>query len=75
MVTESHFDLDMSYTQFESVYRGNTQYIQVTDNAGKQVRFSATRLRPYLTRQGIQGRFIIRYDADHKFQSLEKVSD
>ena len=73
MATESRFALDLSYDQFESVYRGSTRYIQVVDNNGKQVRFSATHLRPYLTRDGVQGSFVLRYDNNHKFRSLEKV--
>lgn len=75
MTAESRFALDLSYAQFESVYRGNTRYIQVVDNNGKQVRFSATHLRPYLTRNGVQGHFVLRYDDNHKFRSLEKVPE
>lgn len=75
MATESRFVLNLSYIQFENVYRGNTRYIQVVDNNGKQVRFSVTHLRPYLTRDGIQGSFILRYDDKHKFRSLEKIPE
>ena len=75
MPTESQFILDLSYEQFENVYRGNTRYIQVVDNNGNKVRFSANHLRPYLTRDGVQGKFVLRYDTGHKFRSLEKVSE
>jgi hypothetical protein len=65
----------LSYEDFERAYRGNTRYLQVTDSTGKQVRFAATHLRPYLTRDGVKGSFILRYDGKNKFQSLEKISD
>ena len=40
---------------------------------GRTVSFPARVLRPFLTYQGIQGEFLIRFDKHHKFVGIEKL--
>jgi len=41
---------------------------------GRRVRFPANILRPFVTLEGIQGRFIIRFDSDSRFQGIDRLT-
>ncbi len=68
------FYLDLSYEKFFFVYTGKAKYVVAQTDGGRTVRFPANILKPYLTRRGIQGRFMIYFDENNKFKSLEKMS-
>lgn len=40
---------------------------------GRTVRFPASRLRPFMTTTGIQGRFTISFDDQHKFLEMRRL--
>ena len=67
------FSLNLSYDQFISVYTGDAKYVVTRAFDGRNIKFPANILKPYLTRKGIQGNFIIYFDHQHKFKSLEKL--
>ncbi len=56
-----------------SYYRGAVRNVQVKAEEGVSVRFPAQILRPYLTHEGIVGRFVLRYGADNRFIAIEKI--
>lgn len=66
--------INLSYDTFLHVYTGDAKYVVTRADDGRTVRFPAEILKPYLTRAGIQGRFIIYFDERNKFKSLQKLS-
>ncbi|MBV1888807.1 MAG: DUF2835 family protein, partial [Proteobacteria bacterium] len=38
-----------------------------------RVKMPANIFRPFLTQQGISGTFVVTYDRDKRFQSIEKI--
>ncbi|HFE39478.1 MAG TPA: DUF2835 family protein [Gammaproteobacteria bacterium] len=68
------FSIQLNYHQFLAVYQGHAQHVIARAHDGRRLRFPADILKPYLTREGIQGTFVIQYDQNNKFQSLVKLT-
>lgn len=68
------FSINLSYQKFRAVYEGSAQYVVTQAFDGRTIRFPADILKPYLTRDGIQGNFVIKFDKNKKFQSLDRVN-
>jgi hypothetical protein len=47
--------------------------VQVTDAAGKTLNIPWSALAPHVTRLGVRGNFIIRYDAAGKLRDLRRA--
>ncbi|HFB65988.1 MAG TPA: DUF2835 family protein [Aeromonadales bacterium] len=69
------FNLNISREKYLSWYSGNAKQVVARSIHGQNVRFPAERLRPFVTHLGVKGRFIIHFDDQHKFVSLEKVAE
>jgi len=65
--------LSITYDEFEAVYRGAAKHVFANTMEGKSMRFPADILRPFLTRDGIQGRFRVLFDSNHKFSGIQKI--
>lgn len=63
----------ISADEYIRYYQGSAQSVIATSLDGRAVSFPASLLRPYLTHEGIQGRFKLTYDQHYKFQSIEKL--
>lgn len=70
---EVMLDLRITAEEFEAYYRGSVSTVQARDSLGRRIRFPARILRPYLRRDGIRGRFVIRFDADRRFESIRQL--
>ena len=75
MTSEVRFYIDVSAERFLTYYQGAADNVTVTAHDGRRVRFPARVLRPYVTRGGIRGEFVLRFDSDHKFLAIERVGD
>ena len=67
------FSLNLSPQQLLRYYQGSASAIQVTSHCGRLLRFPASRLRPFITRQGIEGTFLLAVDDQNRFLSLKKL--
>ena len=67
------FSINISAGRLEAYYRGTANQIQVLSEDGRQVRFPAAELRQFVTDSGVQGRFEISFDHNHKLQGLRRV--
>ncbi|HEY7886523.1 MAG TPA: DUF2835 domain-containing protein [Cellvibrionaceae bacterium] len=54
-------------------YSGRVQQVLAHDDRGRRVRFPVSVLQPFVTREGIYGRFRILFDSENKFQGIEKI--
>lgn len=59
--------------EYQRWYKGSAQDVLAYTVDGRSVRFPATILRSFVTREGIRGRFKIVFDAQNRFQSIEKI--
>lgn len=66
--------LQISAEEYLRVYRGTGKVVVARDNEGRRVRFPVNILQKFVTRQGINGVFVIHFDAQGRFQSIEKLS-
>jgi hypothetical protein len=55
-------------------YNGRYKSVQVIEDGGKKVRFSANHLRPFISTLGIRGRFRLLLTEENKFIRIERVS-
>ena len=68
------FDLRILASDWLSVYRGRTRAVLVETHCGERVQFSAQHLRPFVTANGVFGRFRLTTDAQSRFVRLERVT-
>lgn len=65
--------LHISSHQYLAYYKGIADAVVATSADGRKVRFPARVLRQFLTHDGIDGSFLIRFNALNKFVGIEKV--
>ena len=67
--------LNIPSHQYLAYYEGAAEDVVAWSAEGRKVRFPARVLRPFVTHGGVVGTFLIAYDHQHKFVSIEKVHD
>ncbi|WP_097461847.1 DUF2835 domain-containing protein [Mangrovitalea sediminis] len=65
-------DLFISPDEWLKIYRGTARVVRARSVDGRHVQFPANILARYLTRDGIRGRFCIRFDDHGRFASVEQ---
>ncbi len=69
-----HFSLHLGNSEIARYYQGSAREISVQADTGERLRFAARHIRPFLTSEGIRGRFLLATDKNHHFLSLTKLS-
>lgn len=59
--------------EYQRMYTGTARHVSCRSVDGRRVQFPANILRPFVTRTGIQGRFLIRFNDENRFESIEKL--
>lgn len=59
--------------QFQRLYEGVAQNVNARSLDGRNVRFPAHILRPFVTHAGVVGGFAISFTDDNRFHSIEKI--
>ena len=65
--------LNISPEQYLRYYQGGVNSVVARCNDGRSIQFPANILKPFVTRDGIQGEFEIFFDSDNRFQKIEKL--
>lgn len=73
-VNEVRFRLRIPAHRYLAHYQGTARTVMAVTLDGKRVQFPARLLVPYVSREGVFGEFILRYDENNKAIGLEKVS-
>jgi glucose-6-phosphate isomerase len=55
------------------MYADGVSNLIVTTECGKRVQIHKRHLRSFITHEGLQGRFAVWVDADHRFLKIERV--
>ncbi len=56
------------------LYQGRANFVDARSIDGRLVRFPAKILKPYITKEGIRGIFVIYFNDDGKFQSIQELT-
>ena len=67
------FALRIDAADTEAFYQGRKTWVQVHSEQGVKIRLPWTRFRPWISRQGLQGRFALTLGPDHQFIKLESL--
>ena len=65
--------LNISPERYLAFYRGTAKIIIATAEDGRRVQFPVNVVRKFVTREGIRGRFVIVFDDQNKFKSIERA--
>ncbi len=68
------FHLSLSAEDVLRYYEGSARQVQVTATDGRRVRFPLEHLRPFVTPTGVRGEFLLTFDAQQRFRSLQRLS-
>lgn len=63
-------DIHISSSEYLKLYEGIAQNVNVRSRDGRRIQFPATILRPFVTRSGVAGSFVIEFDQNMKFQNI-----
>lgn len=72
LATDIVFSLNISSKQYLRYYRGAARFIVARSIDGRTVKFPAGILQQFLTRDGIHGVFVLRYDENNRFLAIER---
>ncbi len=65
-----YFSLHINQQDFLRYYQGTARSVRVISECGKRLSFPASRLRPFLTHNGISGRFRLTTDSGNRFVEM-----
>lgn len=68
------FSLNIPAEEFLRVYQGTVSHVVVRATTGQRVQVPAARFRPFVTPEGVAGRFVLTCDENHKCLDLQRVS-
>ena len=67
------FSLDMSTEKYLAYYQGSAKFVRVITEDGLSLKFPASELQKFITHDGIQGRFEIVFNKQHKLVSMSRI--
>lgn len=70
---EVTIDLAISPQEFLAHYQGVAREVVATCSDGRKIRFPSKILQPFVTHNGIQGRFLIRFNDMNRFEDIRKL--
>lgn len=74
-MNQIRFYLNLSVERYLSYYQGAARVVSVRSVDGQRVEFPAEHLRRFVTHDGVQGEFVLRFDSNNKFIGLERLGD
>jgi hypothetical protein len=73
-IKSQYFHISISREAYLAYYSGKIKQVVVTAQSGLRVKFPANLLTSYVTHQGVQGYFVLKYLTTGKVVSLDKIS-
>lgn len=67
-------DLVLSAERLLAVYQGRANRVVANSRDGRRVSLPAHHLRPFLTRDGVHGAFVLEFSASGQLLSLRRLS-
>jgi len=72
-MSEVIISISLSAEKYLEYYRGYATGVIAYDTWGRRIQIPANILRPFVTSEGVHGRFKVSFNAENKFQSIERV--
>ncbi len=66
-------DLYIEPEEFVRLYEGSARTVVCRAEDGRTVSFPARVLRPYVTADGVRGRFRIEFGSDNRFSGIQRL--
>lgn len=66
-------DLALPAERYLAWYRGQAERVMMRSRDGRSISLPAHHLRPFLTHEGVYGSFVMRFTAQGKLVSLERL--
>lgn len=70
---EYQFELAISADDILAYYQGAAKTVVTEDITGLRIQIPAQSLRPFVTREGVHGRFCVRVDQNNKLLDIRRV--
>jgi hypothetical protein len=67
------FSLHLTHDQFLDYYKGSAKGLLVIAECGRRISFPPLRLIPFVTENGVSGRFLLNVDSNNRFVSLQRI--
>ncbi|MCM2681156.1 DUF2835 family protein [Echinimonas agarilytica] len=67
------FQVSLSYHEMQALYKGRAQRVIVQDMYGRTISLPALKLKPFLSHNGVHGKFLLKTSIEGKFISLTKT--
>lgn len=67
------FSLNLSADRYLSHYQGHAKSVSVMADDGRRIEFPANALRPFVTKDGVQGHFELLIDGNNRLQRLIRL--
>ena len=64
--------LNISADEYQRLYRGTARNVFARDSRGVSIQFPAASLRPFVTRDGIRGIFVISVDEHNRLLDVRR---
>lgn len=64
--------LNIEAIAYERMYRGDAQQVIAHDIEGRTIQFPAALLRPFVTREGVEGVFVIQVDEHNRLIDIQR---
>ena len=65
--------LDISAEDYLRYYQGSARTVLARSRDGRTVSFPASLLQRMVTREGVHGEFVLRYDEHNRFISIDRL--
>lgn len=66
-------DLTLSAEKYQLMYAGAAKHVLAYSRDGRSIRFPAHILRPFVTREGVQGSFVIEFDQNNRLVGINRL--
>jgi hypothetical protein len=67
--------INISADTFLAWYRGSARAVIARADTGESVQFPASALQQFVQAEGVHGRFVLTFDDQFKFVSLERIKE
>ena len=67
-------DIQISAEDYLAHYQGFAREVVARAEDGRIIRFPSNILQPFITRSGINGRFVISFDKDNRYIGIRAIS-
>jgi len=67
------FSIDLSVQKIRRIYQGSAKFLLVVTDDGLKLQFPVANFRQFVSKNGIQGRFLAETDDRHRLLKLRKL--